>query len=87
MMIDTATMPATTPCEAPVEDTLVQEIRLALRRTGYLELFDIDVFADGCDVWLRGRVPSYFLKQKAEYLIRSIPTIAAMKSDIEVSRG
>lgn len=68
-------------------DDLVQEIDLALKRTGYPELFDIDVIVDGRDVLLRGRVPCYFMKQKAEFVTRSIPTVATLKSDIEVCRA
>lgn len=68
------------------EDVLVDDIMSALRSTGYLELFDLDVVVDGHDVLLRGRVPSYYIKQKAEFMIRSMPGVATLHSDIEVSR-
>ncbi len=69
------------------EDALSEEISLALRGTGYLELFDVEVRIDGRDVRLRGRVPSYFLKQKAEFIVRGLPGVAMLSSDIDVSRG
>lgn len=86
-MPSTAILPATTTRQPTFEDELVQDIALALRRTGYLELFDIDVTVDGHDVLLRGCVPSYFMKQKAEFVTRSLPNVGTLKSDIEVTRG
>lgn len=69
------------------EDDLTEEILSALRGTGYLELYDVSVSVDGHDVLLFGCLPSYFLKQKAEYTTRSIPGVASLKSDIQVTRG
>lgn len=66
------------------EDEPAVELAAALRSTGYLELFDIEVIVDDNDVWLRGRVPNSFLKQKTEFTIRSISDIASLRSDIEV---
>lgn len=77
----------TTSSERTFEDDLAEEIALALRGTGYLELYDVDVSVDGHDVLLRGCLPSYFMKQKAEYVTRSIPGVVTLKSDIEVTRG
>lgn len=83
-MISTSSMPATITHRPHCEDELVEEVRSALRRTGYLELYGIDVRVDGRDVLLRGHVPSYFLKQKAESVTRGIPNVCILKSDIEV---
>lgn len=86
-MLSTPILAGATTRHLSFEDELVQEIALALRRSGYLELIDIDVIVDGHDVLLRGRVPSYFLKQKAEFLARSLPNVATLNSDIEVTKG
>lgn len=78
--------PRTTNTAAPLnfEDELTGEILTALRQTGYLELFNIDVRVDGHDVLLSGSVPSYFMKQKAEHIVRSLPGVAVLTSDIDV---
>lgn len=78
--------PRTTNTAAPrsFEDELADEIMSALRQTGYLELFSIDVRVDGHDVLLSGSVPSYFMKQKAEHIVRSLPGVAVLTSDIDV---
>lgn len=78
---------ATSRRDRTFADDLAQEISLALRQTGYLELCNVDVKADGHDVLLCGCMPSYFLKQKAEYTTRSISGVATLKSDIAVTRG
>jgi osmotically-inducible protein OsmY len=77
----------TTNTAAPhnFEDELAGEIMSALRQTGYLELFNIDVRVDGHDVLLCGSVSSYFMKQKAEYIVRSLPGVAVLTSDIDVA--
>lgn len=45
---------------------LPAEIRRAFRRAGYPALRHIEVSLDYCGVLLRGRVPSYFVKQIAQ---------------------
>jgi len=86
-MIHVAPQPTRPSETSTFEDALSEEISLALRSTGYLELFDVEARIDGHNVLLRGRVPSYFLKQKAEFIVRGLPGVAILTSDIDVSRG
>lgn len=66
------------------EDLVTSEVTEALRATGYNQLRYLDVAVDGHEVWLRGRLPSYFLKQKAEFIVLSIPDVGIFHSEIEV---
>ena len=87
-MLSTPTFVAQASLPRPsLEDELAETIELALRSTGYLELQHVEVTVSGHDVLLRGRVPSYFMKQKAEFLVRCIPGVATLKSEIEVTKG
>lgn len=61
---------------------IATEVLAALRSTGYRELYELEVRIDGHDVFLRGRVPSYFMKQKAEYLVARLHGVQQVISDI-----
>ncbi|MDB5340196.1 MAG: hypothetical protein JWN70_5815 [Planctomycetaceae bacterium] len=66
---------------------VAQEVTLALRNIGYRELHKLKVTVDSGNVGLYGRVPNYFLKQKAECAARDVPNVATLRSDIEVARA
>ena len=68
------------------EERLVSDVTSALRSTGYAEFDSLDVSVDGHDISLRGRVPNYFLRQKAEYVVLGIPGVSTLQSAIEVAR-
>jgi osmotically-inducible protein OsmY len=87
MLNSTKSVDAPSSVRRSFEDELLEAIELALRQTGYLELRDVEVTLDGHDVVLRGRVPTYFMKQKAEFVVRSIAGIATLKGEIEVIEG
>ena len=54
------------------------------RRSHYLEINRIECeFRDG-QLCLHGRVSSYFMKQSAQELVRSIDGVRAIQNDIEV---
>ncbi|MDB5340653.1 MAG: hypothetical protein JWN70_6272 [Planctomycetaceae bacterium] len=68
------------------EDRLANDVATALRSTGYPEFQTLDVAVDGHDISLRGRVPNFYLRQKAEFVVLGIPGVATLQSDIEVAR-
>jgi hypothetical protein len=72
MLNSTKSVDAPSSVRRSFEDELLEAIELAL---------------DGHDVVLRGRVPTYFMKQKAEFVVRSIAGIATLKGEIEVIEG
>ena len=68
------------------EDRLASDVTAALRNAGYPEFQTLDVGVDGHDISLRGRVPNFFLRQKAEYVVLGIPGVATLQSAIEVAK-
>ena len=80
------TAPATFRSRLTFEDRLASDVVAALRNTGYPEFQTLDVAVDGHDISLRGRVPNFFLRQKAEYVVLGIPGVATLQSSIEVTR-
>jgi CheY-like chemotaxis protein len=53
--------------------------------TGYGKLRDVAVSAHSRVVVLRGRVPSYYLKQVAQTAVLSLPGIDHVRNDLEVA--
>lgn len=68
------------------EDSLACEITEALRNTGYSELEQLEVIVDGHDICVQGSVSRFFLRQKAEFAILSLPSVSTFRSRIEVQR-
>lgn len=60
------------------------EIELALRATGYQSLRSVKTrVAEGL-VILRGRVPSYYLKQKAQTVVLEVPGVTEVQNELDV---
>jgi len=55
-----------------------------LRATGYLPLRDLEIFAAEGFVTLRGRVPSYYLKQVAQAAVLALPGVDAVRNELDV---
>jgi osmotically-inducible protein OsmY len=51
---------------------LAHDVRLALRRSGHAELRNVDVVVDGERLLITGSVPSFYLKQLAQELARTV---------------
>src|SRR5438093_5624110 len=67
--------------DLPLEDKL----RLALSATGYSTLRHIGVDHDNGHMVMRGRVPTYFLKQLAQSIAASFPGVHFVDNHIEVA--
>lgn len=61
-----------------------EAVRLALRRSGYGELLQLDVMAENGRVRLAGCLPSYYLKQKAQMLAMSVDGVRRLQNDVVV---
>ncbi len=69
----------------PVEGhVLVRDVESRLSRSGYLALRDLDCEVVGGMVLLRGRVPSYYLKQLAQTVVGEVQGIGGVFNMIEV---
>jgi len=64
---------------------LEDELHHALSATGYSTLRHIGVDHDNGHVVLRGRVPTYFLKQLAQSIAASFPGVQVVDNNIEVA--
>ena len=72
------------PAAEPSTPQLIDDLYLALRTSGYGQLRRIGVdFHCGCAI-LRGRVPTYFLKQVAQNVVLSFPGVQQLENQIEV---
>ena len=65
---------------------LAESVERALRATGYGSLRGIEVAGRARLVILKGRVPSYYLKQMAQETALSVPNVDQVRNDLEVSR-
>jgi osmotically-inducible protein OsmY len=61
-----------------------EAVERALRATGYRPLRGIRVTVEGRLVILRGRVPSYYLKQVAQTTAMAVPGVVQVRNDLEV---
>ncbi len=66
------------------EELLTEAVIEALRNTGYHQLLDLQVQVDGHEVTLRGRLPSYFLKQIAYQAVSHVPGVNVILDKIDV---
>jgi osmotically-inducible protein OsmY len=72
----------------PGEDLCVAErVERALRATGYPPLRAVEVSVCGQLVILRGRVPSYYMKQFAQAAALALPGVRELRNDVEVVRS
>ena len=58
---------------SPAGRQLCEQVIQILRATGYLSLRDLDVFTTEGIVILRGKVPSYYLKQLSQAVVLELP--------------
>ena len=65
--------------------SVANQIIEALRATGYLSFRNLQVYVGGGLAVLRGRVPSYYLKQKAQTVTFSIPGVEDVLNELEVT--
>jgi len=69
--------------------TLFQEIaeiaQAVLRRSSYFELRDVSCDFSGGILTLRGRVPTYHLKQLAQASVADVPGVVEVHNRVEVT--
>jgi osmotically-inducible protein OsmY len=70
---------------------LFQEIaevaQAALRRSAYFELHNVSCDYSGGVLTLRGRVPTYYLKQVAQASVADVPGVVEVHNRLEVTSG
>ena len=68
----------------PAEAAIGRLVEGVLRRSGYLALRDVSCVAVGQALYLRGRLPSYYLKQVAQ---ESVASVAARAPTHQLDRS
>jgi osmotically-inducible protein OsmY len=63
---------------------VVGAIRRALDTTSHGWLHLVAVVTDGDVVVLRGRVPSFYLKQLAQAIVLAVPGVEGLRNELEV---
>ena len=69
------------------DQLLLENVQNVLAQSVYPQLREIRCECDDGAVTLQGRVPTYFLKQVAQQLIRPIPHLARIHNLLEVGGG
>jgi osmotically-inducible protein OsmY len=70
-----------------VDLCLVERVERALRATGYSPLRAVEVSVRGQLVILRGRVPSYYMKQLAQAVAMGVAGTRELRNDVDVVRS
>jgi osmotically-inducible protein OsmY len=65
---------------------LAERVERALRALGFSPLRAIEVAVCGQVVILRGRVPSYYVKQIAQATALAVPGVRQLCNDLDVTR-
>ncbi|ODT98648.1 MAG: hypothetical protein ABS79_05555 [Planctomycetes bacterium SCN 63-9] len=56
-----------------------------LGRSGYSAFNDLSCEVVGADLWLRGRLPTYYLKQMAQAIVAQVEGVRRVINHIEVA--
>lgn len=83
-MIAKPILPSVPVAANEFESRITNEVIKALRNTGYTHLPGLEIRVDGHDVFLKGRLPSYYLKQKAHHAVLAVPGVHTVADDIDV---
>ncbi len=79
--------PPRPPEPGEVAVPLADAVRRALDGTGHAWLRLVTVTTEGGCVVLRGRVPSYYLKQLAQVTALAVPGVGVLKNELRVEGG
>ena len=66
---------------------VADDIQRAIRTSGYAALYRLDVDFQAGVATLRGRVPSWYLRQMAQMLVRRVPGVEQLVDCLEVVDG
>lgn len=80
-----APAPAAPTSAAAERDPLAVEARRRLRRSGYSALKRVTCEAEGGTLRLRGRLPSYYLKQVSQAIVTEIADVKRIVNQIVVA--
>ena len=82
---DVQRWPPQSPAREIERICLAEHVSAALRRTGYLALYEIGVFVLDGAVVLDGQVTSYHQKQLAQEAVRKVFANAVIRNELKVN--
>jgi osmotically-inducible protein OsmY len=68
-------------------EEIAEIAQAALRRSAYFELHNVSCDYSGGVLTLRGRVPTYYLKQIAQASVADVPGVVEVHNRVEVTSG
>lgn len=75
---------AATRSASRADARVAERIDQALRGTGYLSLRNLEIIVTQGLVVLRGRLPSYYMKQVAQAAVRAVPGVGEVHDQLDV---
>lgn len=66
------------------DEQTLRQVRQVLDRGGYVQLRSVRAYCDHGRITLQGRVTTYFLKQVAQELVRSVSDVRDIDNDLRV---
>lgn len=80
------TRPDAVQDQTTTDDQIVDLVHQSFRDSGYGQFRQLKVYCDHGRVTLQGSLPTYYLKQVAQTVIRLIPGIRDLDNDVKVLR-
>jgi osmotically-inducible protein OsmY len=66
---------------------VAESARTALQKTGHGWLQRVEVVTEDAVIVLRGRVPSYYLKQIAQATVMAVAGVEVLRNELQVEGG
>ena len=77
-------MPESSAAES---DALADAVRNALHQTAHGWLQRVAVTVEAGSIVLRGKLPSFYLKQVAQTIVLTVPGVATLRNELHVEGG
>lgn len=82
--LDAGNMPKSKRVEMSADEQLRRRVVQMLQRTGYPHLGKVEVGVHEKLAVLKGRVPSYYVKQVAQCAAMAVPGVESLQNDLTV---
>lgn len=66
---------------------ILEQVNKALHRSGYDQLRSVRTYCHHGRIVLQGKIPTYYLKQVAQELVRSVSDVRDVDNDLHVVSG
>lgn len=66
------------------DEKILDQVKVALSKSGYEQLRTLKTYCHHGKIVLQGRIPTYYLKQVAQELVRSVAEVKHIDNDLHV---